>query len=1093
MAEGLSHILKSLTWYMALSRPLLKNVHREGEFASFRMVMKDRVVELYQCLLEYQIKCTIRHFASWPIVQVVKAALGLEDWDGTFKNVQKLEEAIRNETKSYNDEVMKGFATESNKYFEDMVSHLREMNRQRQQELTGKFNSGSKGYMERNNPKPVQGTCMWFKDHEDFQKWTYNESNLLIVSADPGCGKSVLSRHLVESVLPQKCPNWFICHFFFKDEGDQKNLSTGLSCVIHQLLSQAELLSEPAKKVINEAGNGLDKWRTLWDILLLLLKEIDNVVILFDAFDEMDPNDFKELTKKLKEDLSSDSIAGSNTKVLITTRPYDFITNPLKSIQSRLIHLQGEGEKEIDQIQGEIKLVIKHRLGEFRKACPYLKDEVINALENSFERTGKNQKTYLWVKLAFELLEEDQSLDGSSTYWQSLVDTISEGHIEVYEQLLQRVSAKDKEDVRIVLSIIIAAASPLTTQQLDVALAVRQEFLSNPKTQYEDEKSFECRGDRMEKWIRNTCRCFVTVYDSRVHFIHQTAKEFLLRLKSELQPPDKCWHKSITLNQADAVISECWIAYVCIVRFPSHRIPKHSFARVFLTRGLLQFRQCQVFETTEASTYKVSDVSKMFQSSYYALLDQPIDDQKLWLYEMYGRNFLNLRKPQVFQKQPFPVFNILFAAFFGHYNALVHIVSQHQHLHCAHAERAVIAAAAGGNLECLQYLLSQQYPVTISFTQLEHVNEDRPGLWSPINVFEQTALHWAAIWGNRKMAQVLIRHGADINARGEKKNQTAIVDVIRGSWSSNHQSAGFYLARMSPSQKVTAQSGFSYSGCDEGDWDQSLMKYFVENGATLDDALSDRSILYHAVECGDENAVKFLLDNCHVDPNKGRYGPDDSRTPLHQALEHGSNRIFLLLLGAGANPSILCNRRFRNNTVENFSTLHAYTPSGDSNEEILPTLLKSGGKQVLHAKTTLRKHPDSENMADWDGATCLHSLVIQTKYGHVPNELKSAAIKYLVHQGAKINEPNVAGRTVLHLACFGGDFPLANALLALGADPTWKDNKGWTPLDIAQGDDQHRFFFISNSYFPQRLKFLRSCNAHLEQLGRKTTGSTDIP
>ena len=57
-------------------------------------------------------------------------------------------------------------------------------------------------------------------------------------------------------------------------------------------------------------------------------------------------------------------------------------------------------------------------------------------------------------------------------------------HIGVYEKLLQRVSTEEKEDVRTVLSIVI---SLLIIEQLDIALAVRKGFLSNPKARYEDE------------------------------------------------------------------------------------------------------------------------------------------------------------------------------------------------------------------------------------------------------------------------------------------------------------------------------------------------------------------------------------------------------------------------------------------------------------------------------------------------------------------------------------------------------------------------------------------------------------------------------
>jgi hypothetical protein len=68
----------------------------------------------------------------------------------------------------------------------------------------------------------VQDTCMWFLEHDNFQKWLKQESGPLLVSADPGCGKSVLAKYLIDHVLPRSAT---ICYFFFKDQ-DQNTPST---------------------------------------------------------------------------------------------------------------------------------------------------------------------------------------------------------------------------------------------------------------------------------------------------------------------------------------------------------------------------------------------------------------------------------------------------------------------------------------------------------------------------------------------------------------------------------------------------------------------------------------------------------------------------------------------------------------------------------------------------------------------------------------------------------------------------------------------------------------------------------------------------
>lgn len=1084
MAEGLSKILKSLKWYMALSPLLLKNSGREGDLAGIQTAMKDRVIELYESLLEYQIKCTIRQFYTLRVVRAVKAIIGLEDWDGKLQDFQKLDEAIRADMKSYNHEAMKFLTAESNELHKDMVDQLRQMNRQRQQDTTGRFNSECKGYMERDNPKPVPGTCQWFRKHKSFEEWIENDSNLLIVSADAGCGKSVLSRYLVESVLPQECPDWFVCHFFFKDNDDQRNLTTGLSCIIHQLLSQTESLSEPAQKTINEASYPFKDWRTLWDILLLLLNEIDKVIILFDAFDEMDRKDFDDLMKKWKEQKPLTSTIGSNTKILVTTRPYYPITQTLQLIQPDALHIQGEKDREIEGIQDEIKLVVQHRMQDL-KVDRHFADDTMKALEASFEKKGTDQRTYLWVKLAFELIEQDKSLIDVKSHWTNLLEIISKGHVNAYEELLKRVPSEDKEDVRIVLSIVIAAVSPLTTEQLDIALAVRKRFLSDPgahpSAQYEDEKKLERRGERMNDWIRNTCRCFVTVYNSKVYFMHQTVKEFLLREpSSEAQPSDDSWHNSITLKQGNATISECWIAYICLMKFPIDDIAlsegyqaryydpypiSGDFVEV-LKYGLHHFRKCQVYSemvsSNEASAVKVWDVSEKFQLGYHALLDKPLENRSPWLQQMYVWNFPNFsanffgwRDYALFEAQQFPIFNMMLAAFFGHYNVLVHLVTKYRNLDCADAERIVIAAAMGCNSECLQYLLSQNYPANTSFKIPEHIKNDNTlsGLYS--DAFGNTALHWAAIWGNWKMAQMLITNGANPNAHNEKEQCTPISYTIRRSWTRptgiiRNRIKPLYLGRMSPSQEEVRAGAMSIpSGCYESDWERSLMKLFWENGANLKDGLLNEGMLLEAIICDDENATKFLLQHCGVDPDQAfRQGSFRGYNPLHFALQKGSRHVCLRLLKERANASIICNGKmssmFDTTFVDNFSTLHIYPEMRFWDEDLLIALLESGGKDVVNVKSTVRNQ-QGRHLEHWDGATCLHRFV-KGSWGQEQRTVASC-IEKLVREGANINEPNSAGMTPLHLACNNNYLSqTAMTLLDFGADPTLKDGKGRTPL-----------------------------------------------
>jgi ankyrin repeat protein len=59
------------------------------------------------------------------------------------------------------------------------------------------------------------------------------------------------------------------------------------------------------------------------------------------------------------------------------------------------------------------------------------------------------------------------------------------------------------------------------------------------------------------------------------------------------------------------------------------------------------------------------------------------------------------------------------------------------------------------------------------------------------------------------------------------------------------------------------------------------------------------------------------------------------------------------------------------------------------------------------------------------------------------------AIRFLVAHGATVNLANLTGFTPLHHAAESGSVNAAKALLDAGADPTWPNNMGETPLDVA--------------------------------------------
>jgi hypothetical protein len=68
------------------------------------------------------------------------------------------------------------------------------------------------------NIERVSGICEWFTNHSLFQNWNKNQRlSLLWVFVDPGCGKSVLVKYLVDHIL-LSISKRTTYYFFFKDD-----------------------------------------------------------------------------------------------------------------------------------------------------------------------------------------------------------------------------------------------------------------------------------------------------------------------------------------------------------------------------------------------------------------------------------------------------------------------------------------------------------------------------------------------------------------------------------------------------------------------------------------------------------------------------------------------------------------------------------------------------------------------------------------------------------------------------------------------------------------------------------------------------------
>ncbi|TPR05197.1 Fungal specific transcription factor domain family protein [Aspergillus niger] len=375
------------------------------------------------------------------------------------------------------------------------------------------------------NNRRVPGTCEWFTTHLKFTNWQQSTSHdlagLLWVSADPGCGKSVLTRYLVDEVLCNEKQT--VCYFFFKDDfPDQRNAAGALSPILHQIfVAQPQLLSDTVLKKLETDGEKLiQSFHKLWDILMSVSaqEEAREIICILDALDECrDRDELIEAVTMFYQGLHRDR----KLKFLMTSRPYPHIERLFWKLRTRLptIHLSGDGEEEVQKISHEIGLVISKRVSDIGKQRSLEEDER-NLLEQQL--TAVENRTYLWVSLTLDVLENMPGFTKGNIrrVIQHLPTTVE----SAYERILDR--SLDKKKAKVLLHIITAAVRPFSLEELSFAWAIHINLVDTNLTAISDDLEPK---ERFRETLRDLCGLFVVVIDEKIYLLHQTAKEFLVQ------------------------------------------------------------------------------------------------------------------------------------------------------------------------------------------------------------------------------------------------------------------------------------------------------------------------------------------------------------------------------------------------------------------------------------------------------------------------------------------------------------------------------------------------------------------------------------
>ncbi|KAJ6178877.1 hypothetical protein N7519_009338 [Penicillium mononematosum] len=870
MLKGFNSISDVQVYWAIFEETYLSSSHRHHYENLIEPLAK-----LYSYIIEYQARA-ICHLSKTQLSRGWQNVAGENDWAEKASEIEALSEARSSLISHDNEnEIRERWGRqlreiqESSAILKEIRQVLDETQRQTQgnyedkaeKDLLHDLASDYEGYKDFNRLR-VQGTCEWFFNDEKFCKWRdSNTSGLLWLSAGPGCGKSILSRALIdERRLSLNVTTSTVCHFFFKDGYEDRMYSVNALCaVLHQLFSRDPSgalikLALPAHK--NYGKSLIRNLSGLWNILLDCAKSphAGEIVCILDALDECEQQSRLQLISKLKDfycQPQGSSALSSKLSFLITSRPYPEIERNFGGF-STTEYLHFDGDKKSVAITREIDLVIDDHVSQ--TIGNFTADD---QLEISKRLKTMENRTYLWLYVIFETIKEDPSRHGKRSSIEKLLNNIPSKLSEAYEKILGR--SRCQEETQHLLEIILAAARPLTLDEANVALTLalaEEDFTSHSALEND-----LWPKNNFESIVKGLSGLFISVHDSKLFFIHQTAREFLI------DPSGRgTWEGRLSMSKSSRTISRACFKFLML---PDLRASvKDADFWDDDDYDLNDPNHVTLKQLPPFFCYAADHWPSHFLSQGPTDIDQSLKD---------ARTLCNRHQAWVWVTAsgwtPQVVENILTEEHID-----VNTEDKSSTLALKSSRSALSAACLGGKSDVVTLLLDKGANVN-SYHKLH-----------------ATALFTALVYGHQDIVPILLEKGADVNIIGEHHGTALYIASHLG----NPDIVLSILERGADINYNHKWHGTAlYRACRSGH--PKVVKILLENGANVNiignkgygSALLAASTLNHP-----DIVIDLLKKGADTDYNNQKYG-----TALQMASGRGWQNIVELLLAHGANPN----------------------------------------------------------------------------------------------------------------------------------------------------------------------------------------------
>lgn len=350
---------------------------------------------------------------------------------------------------------------------------------------------------------------VWIIRNKEFMQWLDEpKTRLLWIKGDPGKGKTMLLCGIINELKTTNARGdvyYFLCQ---ATDDRLNNASAILRGLLHMMVVQQPSLIPYVRQEYDKSGKsafeGVNSWVVLSRIFDQMLGDdiLKESIFVIDALDECVAD-----SEQLLEMIVRSSTSSSQAKWLVSSRNEAYIQEALAIAENKsTVSL----ELNAESVSTAISTYIRHKVQVLAKKKGY-KQPKRESIKKYLSDNANG--TFLWVALVCALLEKaprSETLPKSADF--------PPGLDQLYERMISRVCDPSISDIsRKVLAIATVAYRPLTNEEFIPLINNHrhEEITSSSEYDWED--------------ILGHCGSFLTMRSGTIYFVHQSAKDFLVK------------------------------------------------------------------------------------------------------------------------------------------------------------------------------------------------------------------------------------------------------------------------------------------------------------------------------------------------------------------------------------------------------------------------------------------------------------------------------------------------------------------------------------------------------------------------------------